>query len=480
MVRIQVVDSGPGIAKKLQHRLFEEFSQANPSAQSHHEGTGLGLALVKQLTEAMGGTCGVESTETQGSTFWFTVPMTTEPIVNEKTDHEVRDWLLEDMSRQPTSKDIDMSVVPSHAETTPPTSPLILIIDDLSDMRHLLGRMIEDMGYRSLKAANGLVGLHLAKHHQPDLILLDWMMPVMAGPELLTQLRKDASISGTPVIMLTARSDWESRLTGGQLGADAFLAKPFSERELESTVHNLLQLKQGEIQLRRANQALENFVGVASHDLRSPAATIESFARLILSNLDEASAHPVQVPAEQIIKLSVRMQKLIEALQTYARSKNQILTFSTALLSECIHNAREQLQGAIDAKEAQITIGELPAVRCEPILLTEVFQNLIGNAIKYNESPSPSVMIDAERLGSQWCIRVLDNGIGIAPEYAGHIFEPFKRLHGSGRYEGSGLGLAFCREIIQHHGGRIWVDANPEGGSIFYLTLAAPTETLPS
>ena len=144
-----------------------------------------------------------------------------------------------------------------------------------------------------------------------------------------------------------------------------------------------------------------------------------------------------------------------------------------------VAQALEALAGAIEAAHAEVTVGELPAVLADRANLCRVFQNLIGNAVKFTGDRTPQVSIAAERDGEHWRFSVRDNGIGMNPEHARRIFEPFQRLHGEEDYPGTGIGLAVCERIIDQHGGRIWVSAIPGEGSVFHFTLpaAAPSGT---
>jgi signal transduction histidine kinase/class 3 adenylate cyclase len=256
-VRLFVKDNGSGISEKNQQELFKIFSQVGDPVSREVEGTGLGLALVKELTESMRGQVGVESAEGKGSQFWseFLVCEPPETDVREAgSEFEVREWLLDGGKEAADSADQEDRQAPEEGP-----GQVVLVVDDLADMRLLISNTLKNRNYRILTAPDGKRGLELAAKHRPDLIITDWMMPVMNGPEFIKKLKSDASLASIPVVLLTARSDEESKLLGTELGADAFIGKPFNDLELVSMVRNLLQLKAREHEVEGLNrQLIEN------------------------------------------------------------------------------------------------------------------------------------------------------------------------------------------------------------------------------
>jgi len=249
-VRLFVRDNGPGISEENQKGLFKIFSQVGDAPTREQDGTGLGLALVKELTQLMGGWVGVESSEGQGAVFWSEFPLCDAPTHDEsKAPFHIREWLL-DGARDRAERTDEAELV----EEGP--GQLVLIVDDLADMRLLISTTLKNRDYRIATAPNGKVGFQLAREHKPDLIITDWMMPVMDGPQLIEKLKADRDLSSIPVVLLTARSDEESKLLGTERGADAFIGKPFNELELVSTVRNLIQLKAREHEVEGLNRQL--------------------------------------------------------------------------------------------------------------------------------------------------------------------------------------------------------------------------------
>ncbi|MEC8191248.1 MAG: adenylate/guanylate cyclase domain-containing protein [Myxococcota bacterium] len=254
-VRIHVRDTGPGIAPESRSLLFQEFSQVDSSATRAVEGTGLGLALAKSLATQLDGEVGVDSEVGVGSTFWVELPSTRPPNDSATTAFEPKEWLID-----PVAEAEDSAQPRTDSPASPANGPLVLVVDDLADLRNLVANFLQRAGYRTLQAPNGRVALREAIRHRPDAIVTDWMMPEMTGAQLIQRVRQEPEIAGIPTVLLTAKSDEESRLMGTELGADAFVGKPFNEQELVSVVRNLIALKAGEREVERLNQRLTETV----------------------------------------------------------------------------------------------------------------------------------------------------------------------------------------------------------------------------
>ncbi len=234
-------------------------------------------------------------------------------------------------------------------------------------------------------------------------------------------------------------------------------------------------LKQYTEDLKRSNSELEQFAYVASHDLQEPLRMVASFTDLLAKRYSEQ----LDDKALEYIGYSVdgakRMQQLINDLLMYSRVGREDKPHENVDLNQVFQDARDNLRLAIDEKSASVSSVELPTVKGDKQQLLQLFQNLIGNALKYSrEKSTPDIRISYSAKDNQLLeISVSDNGIGIAPEFADKIFVIFKRLHGKGEYGGTGIGLAICKKIIERHGGSIWVERNPPQGSSFKFTLPA-------
>lgn len=241
------------------------------------------------------------------------------------------------------------------------------------------------------------------------------------------------------------------------------------ERQLRDTIHKL----------EEANGEYQQFAYSASHDLQAPLRSIAGFAEL----LQEDHADQLDTEGREylgIIKDSTdRMQALIRGLLALSRLSNTLDLKPITDTRRLVDTALANLQADIRDSKAEIEIGELPAAHADADQIAQLFQNLIGNAIKYQHpAATPRITISGERAGDQCHFRIRDNGIGIDPRYQDRIFSIFQRLHTADEYEGAGIGLALCAKIVQRHGGRIWVESVAGEGSCFHFTLAMPQSAI--
>ncbi len=224
--------------------------------------------------------------------------------------------------------------------------------------------------------------------------------------------------------------------------------------------------------LLRTNQDLQQFSYAASHDLKEPLRTVSNYLQLIRGRykdkvLDEEAAQFFDIAANG----AQRMHALVEALLEYSRTGEVgDAVLNPISVQQIVDQAIANLQSSISENQAEVSVGPLPVVNANPLYLTQVFENLIGNALKYRSGRPPRISIDAEERASECVFSVEDNGIGIAPEYHAQIFGIFKRLHGD-EYPGTGIGLATCKKIVDRHGGTIWVESEPGKGSRFFFTI---------
>jgi PAS domain S-box-containing protein len=225
-------------------------------------------------------------------------------------------------------------------------------------------------------------------------------------------------------------------------------------------------------ELERSNAELSQFAYVASHDLQEPLRMVSSYVQLL------ARRYQGQLGAEadEFIRYAVdgvvRMHALIQDLLAYSRVNTKVKSFEPVNVREPLGRALANLEGAIEESGASVKYDGLPTVPCDASQLTQLFQNLVGNAIKYRGEEPPHISVEANANGKEWIFSVQDNGIGIDPQYYDRIFTIFQRLHTRQEYPGTGIGLAICKKIVERHGGRIWVESQPGSGSAFYFTMA--------
>jgi PAS domain S-box-containing protein len=224
--------------------------------------------------------------------------------------------------------------------------------------------------------------------------------------------------------------------------------------------------------LARSNAELQEFAYVASHDLQEPLRMVGSYVQLLAKRYQGR----LDPDADEFIGFAVegveRMERLINDLLEYSRVGTRGKPFeptdSEAVLAESLEN----LKTGIQESRAEVTHDPLPTVNVDPLQLEQVLRNLIGNAMKFRrEDEPPRIHVSAEKSDHEWVFSVRDNGIGIAPEHVGRLFQIFERLHPAGRYPGTGMGLAICKKIVERHGGRIWVESELGTGSTFYFTI---------
>jgi PAS domain S-box-containing protein len=225
-------------------------------------------------------------------------------------------------------------------------------------------------------------------------------------------------------------------------------------------------------ELARSNQELEQFAYVASHDLQEPLRMVSNYTQLLARRYrDQLDADGMEF-IDFAVDGAKRMQDLIHDLLSYARVGTRGKEFRSVAADAIVGDALTNLSGAIEEAHAEVVVDALPTLVCDASQMTQVFQNLIGNAVKFRRPGVPPVVrISASRGRHAWTIEVADNGIGIDPKYFDRIFQMFQRLHGRGEYPGTGIGLALCKKIVERHGGRIRVDSTPGTGTTFAFTI---------
>jgi PAS domain S-box-containing protein len=232
-------------------------------------------------------------------------------------------------------------------------------------------------------------------------------------------------------------------------------------------------------ELNRSNEELEQFAYVASHDLQEPLRMVASYTQL----LSKRYKGKLDSDADEFIAFAVdganRMQRLIQDLLTFSRVGKRGLELVNVSSDRAVRQAIVNLRGAIEASGALITHDPLPEVLADEAQLVQLFQNLVGNAIKYQGQGIPQIHISAARNGApKWVFSVQDNGLGIESQFFERIFGMFQRLHKRDEFEGTGMGLAICKKIVERHGGAISVESTPGLGSVFHFDLAASQRSL--
>lgn len=238
-------------------------------------------------------------------------------------------------------------------------------------------------------------------------------------------------------------------------------------RQIEVAIENAKQAQE----LERSNNELQQFAYVASHDLQEPLRMVSSYLQLLERRYKEKLDSDACEFIEYAVDGSKRMQSLINDLLMFSRVATKGKEFVTSNLESVLDNALSNLKVAIEESCAVVTHGPLPDLEVDSIQITQLFQNIIANAIKYRDTRPPEIHVGAEEKNGEWVFTVKDNGIGIDSDYFERIFVIFQRLHTLDKYKGTGMGLAMCKKIVERHGGRIWVESEPGKGSVFYFTI---------
>ncbi len=255
--------------------------------------------------------------------------------------------------------------------------------------------------------------------------------------------------------------------------ADLVEANRHLEQEIAEHRATMDQLQRKSRELARSNEELQQFAYIASHDLQEPLRAISGFTELLerryRGRLDERADRYIDF----IVDGTNQMQQIIQDLLAYSRVQTKAHEFDLIDTNRALEQALRNLQVTIRDRGANVTVeGHLPEIFADGIQITQVFQNLIANALKFQRpGATPEIRVSAVREGSDWVFSVADNGIGIEARHIGRIFMLFQRLHAKGEYEGTGIGLAICKRIVERHGGSIAVRSTPGAGSTFSFTI---------
>jgi signal transduction histidine kinase len=369
-------------------------------------------------------------------------------------------------------------------------SAVLLNVDDHEGTRYARNRILSSAGFCVHNASNGEETLALSEKHHPDLILLDVHLPDFSGIEVCRRLKQTQRNSSVMVLQISASALSAAHAKEAlDAGADAYLAEPVDPDVLVATVKALLRLHQSEQmllnanrqleivnkELQRSNQDLQHFAFAASHDLQEPLRTISTFTGLIEQELKDVLTEQQQGYFERVFAGTDRMRALIRDLLAYSQVGREDRPQSIVELKTAVSAAMSDLLEQVEETGGKIEVADdLPFVWGDSTHFVSVFHNLISNSLKYRKADAaPMIKIQAVKSSPiEWTICVKDNGIGISAQYHQHIFEPFKRLHGS-EIPGTGIGLAMCRRIIEAQGGRIWVESVPGEGTTICMTCRA-------
>ncbi|WP_224371852.1 hybrid sensor histidine kinase/response regulator [Hyalangium versicolor] len=487
-VCLEVRDTGIGIPSAELPRIFERFHRVEGAWARSHEGSGIGLSLVQELVKLHGGSVGVTSVLGEGTAFTVKVPrgsahLPREQLFPGKPDtsgagraspflQEIEGWLPR--SEEKGSARGVPAVTPS------PTR--ILVVDDNADLRMYISGLLQS-SFVVETAEDGLEALKAIQQRPPELILSDVMMPRLGGFGLLKHLRADPRLRAIPVILLSARAGEEANVEGLEAGADDYLTKPFSARELVARIGTQLEMARvrremgfhqaREASLEEAVKARDDFLSVVSHELKTPLAAFGLQLELIERGLSAESRAQLGdrlfITRRQVQRLASLMDTLLDVSQLAVgslRLRREELDLS-ALVTEVVARMREELARA----QCPVMLEAAPSVRghFDRVRLEQVVQNLLSNAAKFG--PGRAVEVRIQRQDGRALLRVRDHGMGIPPEDRERLWQRFERGVSVHNYGGLGVGLWLTRQVVEAHGGSITMAETPGGGATFMVEL---------
>ncbi len=472
-----VADTGIGIdAGALQH-IFDRFYRVRGVEARTHEGAGIGLSLVKEMVEFMGGTVGAASAPGAGTVIEVSLPVAAAraPAVTARVGGAATGFVAEAMGW------IESVLPPdSAAAGTAARGGRVLLVDDNADMRSYLQNLLS-AHWDVEGAADGVEALEAIRRQRPDLVLTDVMMPRMDGFELLAALRADPSTRDLPVVILSARAGEDAAIEGFAKSADDYLVKPFTAQELVARVSANIALSRVRAELADAKAEVRlvaeraAFLNMAAHELRSPLTVIGGFVALILNgSIDPAS----ELAREALEKVAIKTRetaRLVDQMLLASRMEAGAIEVTVAdvdlkdVAREAV--ARSSDLAGLESANIVLTLPQQPVrVTVDPTLAGLIVDNLITNAILHGSSP-----ISIEVSSSPPRVTVVDSGAGVPDEVRDRIFDPYFQVEGQLRGRGgAGLGLAVSRRLAHIQGGSLVLDES-EAGARFTLTLPEST-----
>jgi signal transduction histidine kinase len=355
----------------------------------------------------------------------------------------------------------------------------ILITDDDEGDRKQIKRAIgqSELSAECTETASIEEALAACEHHDFDCAIVDYRLPGEDGLEGISALH--ARFPSIAIVMSTGQGDEMVAVEAMKRGAADYISKSrVNGGAVSRVIGNALQKISLQRKIRQQQEELENFARILVHDLRAPAASIETFATRIDERLKEGDLAKALQCADWVIQTARRMSRLIDTLHRYTMADAKV-QFETVDMNRTFEETKANLDQLIQKSGAVVTADTLPPVFGNAPQLIQFLQNLIANALKFCDKPVPFIHVSAlnravsDSEEASWLFSVADNGIGIPKAQHKWIFEPFTRLTGGRDRDGTGLGLATCKKLIERHGGTIWCESTPGSGTVFFFTLPA-------
>ena len=358
----------------------------------------------------------------------------------------------------------------------------VLVVEDNASDSELMLHALKDVGYESecevVQTADDFADR--IRKNKYDIILADYRLPGWNGMETVAMVRQeDVDI---PVVLVSGALGELKAVECIKQGAADYVLKDHLAR-LPQSVRRAIEERdlrdenrRTQEELARSNRDLEQFAYVASHDLQEPLRMVATYTQLLAERyqgkLDENADKYIHYAVEG----ALRMQTLVKDLLAFSRVGRKQETLRETDCNLVVRNVIANLQSLIQESGARIDYEALPVLVADPSELLQLFQNLIGNAIKFRGAEPPEICITARKEKKEWLVSIKDNGIGIEPQHVEDVFVIFKRLHTREEYPGSGIGLAICKKIVEHNQGHIWVESQPGMGSTFQFTWPLPSK----
>lgn len=512
-LRLSVTDTGDGVPENEREQLFNPFTKVSSSRGTSDPSTGLGLALVRELVELHGGRVGMTENPDGGSIFWLDLPRWSSEQDRGEEGEAItgtRFFKLAELERAAKERaEVEKENQDSHQENPQATTieihkGLVVVAEDNPDLRRYISRLLNDCGWEVKAFEHGAQALNFFQDNRADILVTDWMMPEVTGPELIVALRESESHANMPIVMMTARTEGDSRPDALEAGATIYISKPFDEREFRSVIDNLHSLIEANRRERDHLEAMlsqqESLAGLGqlmasvAHELRNPIHTFGMMLELCQDELNLLKSSMQRIPLDQMpTPVLDKITGSIEELDGYIRDMNLPLTKSSELVSALRTQARREeaatpevnIRELVDESLA-IAGGRLKRVQVIvdiPVGLThhcfrakvgQIIVNLVGNAsdaLEQETNKAPTIRIHAQRMSStsSLILRVSDNGPGIPKEIQSKVFDKFFTTKDAG--QGTGLGLAMCHEWATQWGGGLSLTSSELGGATFKLEL---------
>lgn len=356
------------------------------------------------------------------------------------------------------------------------TNPTILIIDDNPTNISVLFDLLEKSNFKTLMALDGEQGVIHAENGQPDIILLDILMPGMDGFETCKILKDNPKTYRIPIIFMTAVTETEQKIKGFSLGAADYITKPFHHEEVISRIKTHLMIRRQQQKLEELNATKDKFFSIIAHDLRNPFNALVTATDFLIDSFEDLEKEVLKSFLIDINNTSNQTLNLLENLLNWARSQSGHLVTSPRLfrLAEVVEQNLLLISEKARKKSIAVnsSIDETQRVYADKNMVSTIFRNILSNAVKFTQEDG-TIRISTDNRGSYVIIAISDNGIGISEENQQKLFKIDIKCTtlGADKETGTGLGLILCKEFVQKNGGEIWVESKPECGSTFFFTL---------